>query len=169
MFPLVIQNFTNDIIVKIFRNNSRNFLKYFSKMSAVFLDIFQNLSWNFLKWFSKSSDIIFIIFRNIFRNFRTIYGNYSPKFSEILLESVRSIFRNLWNFSRKFWNNFWMQLKPLIEYGLHACYIKSTNIFLNKWLTSSPCTFTIVNSMSLLVQPFLSTSRSRLESPREAY
>ncbi len=34
----------NDIIVKIFRNNSRNFLKYLSKMSAVFRDIFQNLT-----------------------------------------------------------------------------------------------------------------------------
>ncbi len=84
-----------EMVFEIFRYNSRNFPKYFLKISKLFLEMILR---NFSKCFSKVSEVFLEI-------------------SEIFLENVEmifKIFRNIsQNFPKYFWNCYELILKIL--------------------------------------------------------
>ncbi len=67
-FQKFFEIFQNDLILKIFRNNSRNFLKYFLKFSNIFLEIMQIFF-----------DILFENFKKIPISWTFIHIHFKPK------------------------------------------------------------------------------------------
>ncbi len=86
--------FRNDVIHKIFRNNTRNFPKRSMNFST-FAEILQNNSWNFPKYFLKFYEIILEIIRNNRRNCKNLF----LKIFRITLKNFDNI---SWNFPKYF-------------------------------------------------------------------
>ncbi len=85
------------MIFEIFRYNSQNFLKYFSKIFDLFLEIILR---NFLKYFSKVSEVFLKISEFFLENFKTIFEiflNNFPNFPKYFSKCYEIILKILLN------------------------------------------------------------------------
>ncbi len=98
LFEIILDIFRNDLILKIFENNSRNFIKF----SEILLENFQSISRNLPKFYQKFFEINFDIFRYNSQNFLIILLNIFKLF----LKTFGNIFRYLTKFFKTFQNNF---------------------------------------------------------------